>query len=79
MTVRPLQDEPVQIEEEKSTVELKLKPGYMYRESNREIGRIAERMNVQVRPYDRKDRFAAWRRKTAKKAKVMHNKNSKGK
>ena len=49
-------------------VELRLKQGYMYRESNWQIGRAAERANVNVREYDARDRFAAWRRKAKREA-----------
>jgi large subunit ribosomal protein L27 len=47
---------------------LTLRPGYMYREGNWEIGRAAERANVKVRKYNRRDRWAAWRKATKKKA-----------
>lgn len=42
-----------------------IKPGYMFRESNAYIGRAAERAGVRVRKFDHRDRFAAWRRRTA--------------
>lgn len=53
---------------EKEARILRLRPGYMYREGNWEIGRVAERANVKVREYERKDRWAAWRRATKIKA-----------
>lgn len=40
-----------------------------YLEANFELGRAAEKKGVQVRPYDRGDRWLAWR-KRAKKAKT---------
>lgn len=47
---------------------LKLRPGYMYREANWEIGRAAERAKVKVRTYKPGDRFTAWRKTAARKA-----------
>lgn len=49
--------------------ELPLRPGYMYREANWEIGRAAERANVRVAPFKPRNRFLAWRKATARKAK----------
>jgi large subunit ribosomal protein L27 len=46
-----------------------LRAGYQFRESNTSIGRTAERANVQVRPYNSKDRFLAWRKAQARRAK----------
>ncbi len=48
---------------------LHLRPNYSYREGNWEIGRAAERANVKVREYQRGDRFLAWRKTVARKAK----------
>ena len=47
---------------------MKLKSGYMYRLSNAEIGRTAERENIKskVRPYRPGDRFLAWRKRKAR-------------
>lgn len=47
---------------------LKLRPGYMYRESNWEIGRAAEKANVKVKSFTPGDRWAAWRKSTRRKA-----------
>lgn len=47
---------------------MELRPGYQYRESNFQIGRAAERAKVQVREYKRGDRFLAWRKLNARKA-----------
>lgn len=44
---------------------LGLRPGYMYREGNWEIGRAAERAGITVRKFDRKDRWLAWRKRNA--------------
>lgn len=48
----------------------KLKDGYMYRESNWEIGRAAERANVTVRKFFPGDRWTAWKKKIIRKAKA---------
>ena len=47
---------------------LELKKNYMYRESNWSIGRAAERAGVKVPEYDPKDRFLAWRKTQARRA-----------
>jgi large subunit ribosomal protein L27 len=46
-----------------------MRPGYMYRESNWEIGRTAEKRGVYVKPFKPRDRWAAWRKSTIRKAK----------
>ncbi|TGO26668.1 hypothetical protein BPAE_0055g00390 [Botrytis paeoniae] len=48
---------------------LQLRPGYMYREANWEIGRAAERAKVKVRLYKPGDRWTAWRKANARKTK----------
>ncbi|MCJ1246841.1 54S ribosomal protein L2 mitochondrial [Trapelia coarctata] len=45
-----------------------LRPGHTYMESNWSIGRAAERAGVKVRVYNPKDRFLAWRKSSARKA-----------
>ena len=50
---------------------LRMKKGYMYRESNWEIGRAAERANVKVRKFKPGDRWAAWRKRAARKEKAI--------
>lgn len=50
---------------------LTLKKGYMYRESNWEIGRAAERAKVKVREFKPRDRWTAWRKRAARKEKAM--------
>ena len=47
---------------------LTLGSGYMYRQANWEIGRAAERANIKVRSYKAGDRFLAWRKTSARKA-----------
>ncbi|EXJ91839.1 hypothetical protein A1O3_00389 [Capronia epimyces CBS 606.96] len=37
-----------------------------YREANVSIGRAAERKGVNIRPYDRQDRWLAWRKRSAR-------------
>lgn len=50
---------------------LTLRPGYMYREANWEIGRAAERANVKVAAFKPGDRWTAWRKVTARKARAQ--------
>lgn len=47
---------------------------YMFRETNAEIGRAAEKAGVHVRPFVRGDRFLAWRKTTARKARSAEKK-----
>jgi len=53
---------------------LRLRPGYMYREANWEIGRAAERAKVKVRDFVPGDRWKAWRKSTIRKAKTAEKK-----
>jgi hypothetical protein len=46
---------------------LTLKPGYMYREANWEIGRAAERAKIQVKAFKPRDRWTAWKKATVRK------------
>ncbi|POS85765.1 hypothetical protein EPUL_002002 [Erysiphe pulchra] len=46
---------------------LKLRAGYMYRESNWEIGRAAENANVSVPSFKPRDRWTAWRKTVQRK------------
>ncbi|KAH0565870.1 hypothetical protein GP486_000727 [Trichoglossum hirsutum] len=48
--------------------QLEMSRGYMYRESNWQIGRTAEKSGVKVKPFKPGDRWAAWRKSTARKA-----------
>ncbi|KAL1957045.1 hypothetical protein VTO42DRAFT_6422 [Malbranchea cinnamomea] len=43
-----------------------LRPGYMYRQANWEIGRAAEKANIKVKEWKRKDRWTAWRKRLEK-------------
>ncbi|KAI9730019.1 MAG: 54S ribosomal protein L2 mitochondrial [Claussenomyces sp. TS43310] len=57
-----------QLKEPKGGVRnLTLRPGYMYREANWEIGRAAERAKVKVRQYKPRDRWTAWRKTAVRK------------
>lgn len=58
---------------------LTLRPGYMYRESNWEIGRVAERLQVKVREYKPRDRWTAWKKTTIRRLKVAERKTLKAK
>ncbi|TAQ87242.1 hypothetical protein B7494_g4442 [Chlorociboria aeruginascens] len=49
---------------------LKIKSGYMYRQSNWEIGRAAERANVKVEAFKPGNRWLAWRKANARKLKT---------
>ena len=47
---------------------LTLRPGYQWRQANWEIGRSAEKSKeaMSVQPFKPRDRFAAWRKRTAR-------------
>ncbi|KAF2091043.1 60S ribosomal protein L2, partial [Saccharata proteae CBS 121410] len=45
--------------------ELTLRPGYMYREANWQIGRTAERAGIKTREFVPGDRFRAWKKRYA--------------
>jgi hypothetical protein len=53
---------------------LTIRPGYMYREANWQIGRAAERAKVKVKPFKPRDRWTAWRKTTIRKAKNAEKK-----
>lgn len=56
---------------------LRLRPGGMFRQSNWEIGRVAERAGIKVRKFKPGDRFAAWRKRVARKKAVAAKKTLK--
>lgn len=56
-----------------------LRPGYMYREANWEIGRAAERAGISAKPHARKNRWLAWRKRKARAQKVAQMKSLKSK
>lgn len=53
---------------------LQLRPGYMYREANWEIGRAAERANIKVREFKPRDRWVAWRKASIRNRKITEKK-----
>lgn len=56
-----------------------LRPGYMYREANWQIGRAAEKAGVFAEPYDRGNRWLAWRKRQARAERAAQMKSLKGK
>ncbi|KAI9828354.1 MAG: 54S ribosomal protein L2 mitochondrial [Thelocarpon impressellum] len=58
-----------------------LRPGNMYREPNWSIGRVAERTGAaaRVRAFKPRDRFAAWRKTTARRARGAERRGLGGK
>lgn len=57
---------------DRQEIKLHLRPGGMYRQANWEIGRAAERSKaaMSVRPFKPGDRFAAWRKRSARVART---------
>ena len=57
-------------------VKLKMSSNYQFREANWSIGRVPEREGIaqKVRKYDRGDRFLAWRKREARKARNAERK-----
>ena len=53
---------------------LTMRPGYMYREANWQIGRAAERARVKVKKFVPRDRWTAWRKSSIRKAKNAEKK-----
>ncbi|KAF1981379.1 hypothetical protein K402DRAFT_425433 [Aulographum hederae CBS 113979] len=47
---------------------LKMSRNYQYRVSNAEIGRAAQKKGIKVQPFDRSDRWLAWRKTTERLA-----------
>lgn len=62
-----------------ATTGAKLRPGYMYRESNWEIGRAADRAGITVPEYNRNNRWLAWRKRQARAERAAQMKSIKGK
>lgn len=55
-------------------------PNYQYRESNYEIGKVMEKSSAKISPYERGNRWLAWRKKTErikKSAELMAQKAQK--
>ena len=59
--------------------ELKMGDDYSFRESNWQIGRAAERAGVVAPRFKPRDRFAAWRRRTARRARAVEKRALGGK
>jgi ribosomal protein L27 len=58
---------------------LPLRPGYMYREANWQIGRAAEKVGITAKHFDRGNRWLAWRKRQARAEKAAQMKSLKGK
>lgn len=58
---------------------LPLRPGYMYREGNWEIGRAADYAGIKVEEWNRKDRWGAWRKKLERIKRVAQMRELKNK
>lgn len=58
---------------------LPLRPGYMYREANWQIGRAAEKAGITAKEYDPSNRWMAWRRRQERAQRVAQMKSLKGK
>ncbi|KAL8929511.1 MAG: hypothetical protein Q9208_001180 [Pyrenodesmia sp. 3 TL-2023] len=58
---------------------LELRPGYMYREANWQIGRVEAKEKKGVRVYTKGDRFLAWRKRTARLARAAEKRTLRGK
>ncbi|KAF7115136.1 hypothetical protein CNMCM5793_001370 [Aspergillus hiratsukae] len=56
-----------------------LRPGYMYREANWVIGRAAEKAGITAKPYRRKNRWLAWRKRQARAERAAQMKSLKSK
>lgn len=56
-----------------------LRPGYMYREANWQIGRAAENAGIKEVKFNRNDRFLAWRKRTARAERAAQMKSLKNK
>lgn len=54
--------------------ESSMRPDYSYRESNWEIGRSAEKAGINVRVFERGDRFRAWRKRSIRVARAVERK-----
>lgn len=55
-----------------------LRPGYMYREANWQIGRTAEKRGITAKPWNRKNRWLAWRKRKAGAERAAQMKSLKG-
>jgi large subunit ribosomal protein L27 len=62
-----------------ATMDLPLRPGYMYREANWQIGRSAEKAGIKVQEFSRKNRWLAWRKRNAHAERAAQMKSLKNK
>ncbi|KAL3469856.1 ribosomal L27 protein-domain-containing protein [Aspergillus californicus] len=58
---------------------LQLRPGYMWREANWEIGRAAEKAGITAESFNKGDRFLAWRKRQARAERAAQMKSLKNK
>lgn len=56
-----------------------LRPGYMWREANWQIGRAAEKAGITAEPYKKDNRWLAWRKRQARAERVAQMKSLKNK
>lgn len=56
-----------------------LRPGYMWREANWQIGRAAEKAGITAQPYKKDNRWLAWRKRQARAERVAQMKSLKNK
>lgn len=54
-----------------------LRPGYMWREANWQIGRAGDRAGITAIPHQRKDRWLAWRKRQARAQRAAEMKSLK--
>ncbi|KAL1850350.1 54S ribosomal protein L2 mitochondrial [Paecilomyces lecythidis] len=59
--------------------EVQLRPGYMYREANWQIGRAAEKAGITAKEFDRRNRWMAWRKRKARAERAAQMKSLKNK
>lgn len=55
-----------------------IRPGYMFREANWQIGRAEDKSGRTVRVYQKGDRFLAWRKKKARLARAAEKRTLRG-
>lgn len=58
---------------------LLLRPGYMYREANWQIGRAGDKAAMTAETFDPKNRWLAWRKRQARAQRAAQMKSLKGK
>ncbi|KAF9885624.1 54S ribosomal protein L2 mitochondrial [Aspergillus nanangensis] len=56
-----------------------LRPGYMYREANWQIGRAGDKAGITAIPYNRNNRWLAWRKRQARADRAAQMKSLKNK